>query len=306
MTDLTLLNENPGHVSGLDYLLREIGRSRVEDLRYQEVMTALATAAQDKNTAEYIMDKLVSAFFFAIQDDRDGSICRYASWDLIKAEHPDDGGERIDAAYFLPLDICKALPKLENLAPEFQAALTAAAKTVFQKLPVENLAILLLSADTPAWLGKVILCNKRFLDLLSSAVNIPVNIRLGLYDDSASNDEQKVAEMRKTFEQTAKALEWLDKCPPEFLPVSIDPYPPDLLEYAAIRAGKMVHDLPPDKLLAISSLNIFPAWFRKAAENRFQELTASVTANNPDRPKRHRRRGPADIQPQKTNGSENL
>jgi hypothetical protein len=301
-----LHNVNPGYVSGLDNILREIGLNAPNEPRYEQAMAAFAIVARDKNNAEYIIDKLVSAFFFEIQARRNRSIRRQVPLELIKAGHPGDWPEHLDVAYFLPRDICKALPKLNNIAPELQAALSAAAKTVFQKLSVENLTTLLLSADTPAWLGKVILCNKRFLDLLSGAVNITVDIEKTLYDDTARNDDQKAAEICKTLEQIEKAIEWLNKCPPQYLPVNIDPYPPELLYHARMRARQLTQGLPLDKLLALSTLNVFPAWLRQAAENRFQELTASAVANNPGRPKRRRRRKTADVQPPEINESENL
>jgi hypothetical protein len=282
MTALPVLhNANPGYVSELDNMLREIGINKPEDQdqRYQQAMTAFAIAARDKSNAEYIVDKLLSSFFFKIQDKQDRFGKRdkhHEDWQRMKAEHPEDWGERVDATEFLPQDIYRALPKLDNLAPELQAILSAAAKNVLKRLSVEKLANILLCADTPGWLCKAILCNKRFIDLLSGVVNIPVNIRQGLYDDTAQDDAQKTAEMQKTLEQAGKAIEWLSKCPPEFLPVNIDPFPPDLLDYAAIRAGQLTQNLPPDKLLALASLNIFPAWLRLAAEKRFTAITSST------------------------------
>jgi hypothetical protein len=126
---------------------------------------------------------------------------------------------------------------------------------------------------------------------------------LSLPADGAS-DEQKEAELARTLEQARKVLEWVNKCPAEYLPAAVEPCSPDIQECAVGRLTKELDKFPADKLLTLISLDFLPAWFRKAAEKRFQDIakSAAKTTDNSGRPQRHRQRKPADTQPPDTNG----
>jgi hypothetical protein len=79
-----------------------------------------------------------------------------------------------------------------------------------------------------------------------------------------------------------------------------------LLLYSSSWLSFILPELNSEQLLSLSCSDNIPRWIAQAAENRFQELTASAVANDPDRPKRRRRRKTADVQPPEINESENL
>ncbi|MDR1997031.1 MAG: hypothetical protein LBQ83_01730 [Candidatus Margulisbacteria bacterium] len=155
----------------------------------------------------------------------------------------------------------------------------------------EELAIVLLAEETPGWLRKIILCDKRMVDIICNAVYMPY---FGTPYHSYSSekyfaDEQAgTAEMDRVYAQAQKAVEWAAGCPPEYLPVKIDPYPADMQDCAVVRLGKELDKLPADRVLTVISLDILPAWVRRAAELSFAgRAPAGTTA---DAQARRRRR----------------
>jgi hypothetical protein len=247
------------------------------------------------------LDMLISGLLFSVRSMQDSNLIPQVIQQVKAAKNP-ASLEDIDAAAFFPQRARRVLKKLDNIPEDLLFPLLKAAPEVLAGLSLEELIIVLLSGETPGWLCKTILVDKRLLNILDQTVYVPY----GLLTDVTNglSDEQKTAELNRTLEQTRKVLEWVNKCPAEYLPVSIDPCPQDEQEYAVCWLGRELRKFPPDKLLTLISLDTLPAWFRKAAEKCFQELTKSAAANSPERPKRHRRRRSADTQPpEETNGA---
>jgi hypothetical protein len=247
-----------------------------------------------------VLEMLISGALFRIRSLRDGNFVMNVI-QRVKAAKDKASVEDIDTAAFFPKRAGKALENLTDIPEDLLWLFKHAAPRVLAGLSVEELAVFLCSTATPDWLARIILSDKRLLGLLGQII-YPSYGWYSLPADSAS-DEQKEAELARTLEQARKVLEWVNKCPAEYLPVAVEPCSPGIQECAAGRLAKELDKFPADKLLTLISLDFLPAWLRKAAENRFQELTKSAAANDPDRTKRHRRRKTADTLPPEANGT---
>jgi hypothetical protein len=228
---------------------------------------------------------LISGMFFHLRSLRDSDFVMRIIRQVKAAKNP-ASLEDIDAAAFFPKRAGRALEKLTDIPEDLLLLFKQAAPKVLAGLAIEELTVLLLSTTTPDWLVRIILSDKRLLNMLGQFV-YPSYGWFSLPEDKVP-DEQKEAELDKVMEQARKVLEWVNKCPAEYLPASIDPCPLDVQECAAGRLIKELDKFPADKLLTLVSLDILPAWFRKAAEKRFTEITSSNTGISTRR-RRHRK-----------------
>jgi hypothetical protein len=225
---------------------------------------------------EAALEMLVSGALFNMRSLRDSRfVLRFVQQVKSKANA---SIEDIDAAAFFPKRAGKALENLTDIPENLLLLFKHAAPKVLAELTLEELTVLLLSTTTPDWLVRMILAERRALDIFGQAV-CPSYGWFSLPADKIS-DEQKEAELDKVMKQARKVLEWLNKCPAEYLPVSVDMCSLDVQECLVGRLGKELDKMPADKLLTLISLNMLPAWLRKAAENRFQELTKSAAAEH--------------------------
>jgi hypothetical protein len=147
------------------------------------------------------------------------------------------------------------------------------------KLSLKELAMLFLHKDTPAGLCKAIANDLRFMGLLGSVVELPC-IEIGYHepDDISAEMEQKMQEL---CAQVGELLEWFKQLPLTSLPPVIEPLPRNLQGAVASRLkNELFCNLSNAQLLALASLNIFPAWLRLAAENRFAETAKSATSGS--------------------------
>jgi hypothetical protein len=246
------------------------------------------------------LEMLISGALFRIRGSRDSNFVMNVI-QQVKGAKEGASLEDIDRAAFFPKRAGKALENLTDIPEDLHWLFKRAAPEVLAGLSVEELAVFLCSTATPDWLVRIILSDQRLLGLLGQFV-YPSYGWFSLPADGVS-DEQKEAELAGTLEQARKVLEWVNKCPAEYLPAAIEPCSPDIQECAAGRLAKELGKFPADKLLTLISLDFLPAWLRKAAEKRFQDIAKSAAANSPERTERRKRRKPIDIQPTDTNGT---
>jgi hypothetical protein len=250
-------------IGGVPYNLTEAGQAAA----LAELTGLLLRTGLHKT----VLEMLVSGALFHIRSLQNSEFVPQII-QQVKTASPKAALEDIDAAAFFPERAGKTLEKLTDIPEDLLLLFKQAAPQVLAGLSVEELTVLLLSTTTPDWLVRIILIDRRLLNIFGQNVCPPYGWR-SLPADGLS-DEQKEAELDKVTEQARKALDWVNKCPEEYFPVNIDPCPLDAQGCAVGRLAKELDKAPADKLLTIISLNLLPAWLRKAAERKFSELAA--------------------------------
>jgi hypothetical protein len=279
--DLTTVRHLLDIISGVPHGVAEADRTAA--------LTELTALIQRTGLNSAVLEMLISGALFHLRSLRDSSFVPRIIQQVKAAGNV--SLEDIDTAAFFPERAGKALEKLTDLPEDLLLFFKQAAPKVLAGLSVEELVTILLSAGTPDWLVRIILPDKRLLNILGQAVYAPYNL---MRISDCASDTQKTTEFNRTLEQARQALEWVNKCPPEYLPVAVEPCPLEMQEYAVKQLTKELDKFPADKLLTLISLNMLPAWLRQAAEKRFAESAKSAALNTPDRPKRRRRRRSAD------------
>lgn len=247
-------------------------------------MRELEVLACRPETAREIMDTLISGLLFSVRCDTDrrfsASIFKNA-----RAGGPDNPG--LDELAFrccMP----RVLSGLDDITETLRQDLQKAARAVGQKLPAEELLIVLLSPQSPGWLCKALLAAAPIRDLLGRGACAPYFCLAG-EEYNPAGEKQKIAEMQRVYAQAEKVLRWFQKCPPEYLPPALDNYPPEMQDCAARRLAKTLTNWPMDKILGLISAEYLPAWLRRAAEIAFSGRAPLLAAARAARVRRKRR-----------------